>query len=274
MLRGWLAVAAALWGISFSFAAELSGQLQTDRRWQEARKDLAAGKAVEAKALFEALAKQYPNEADVHLFLGIAQLRLRDPDRAVSAVKRALDVNPNHVDARTLLGWIELEVRGDIDAAIKEYRKVIELRPELAEAYSNLAAAQKKKGELGAALESLSEALKRKPDFAAALTTRGGVFAEQNKWAEARRDFEQALKFNPADDGALYGLAQALGAERDYAGAQKVLGELIARSPNFIYWLEWGRLGLIRYWWLWLSIAIGFFLKGRLMRKARTVGHG
>lgn len=274
MLRGWLAVAAALWGISFSFAAELSGQLQTDRRWQEARKDLAAGKAVEAKALFEALAKQYPNEADVHLFLGIAQLRLRDPDRAVSAVKRALDVNPNHVDARTLLGWIELEVRGDIDAAIKEYRKVIELRPELAEAYSNLAAAQKKKGELGAALESLSEALKRKPDFAAALTTRGGVFAEQNKWAEARRDFEQALKFNPADDGALYGLAQALGAERDYAGAQKVLGELIARSPNFIYWLEWGRLGLIRYWWLWLSIAIGFFLKGRLMQKARTVGHG
>lgn len=274
MLRGWLAVAAALWGISFSFAAELSGQLQTDRRWQEARKDLAAGKAIEAKALFEALAKQYPNEADVHLFLGIAQLRLRDPDRAVSAVKRALDVNPNHVDARTLLGWIELEVRGDIDAAIKEYRKVIELRPELAEAYSNLAAAQKKKGELGAALESLSEALKRKPDFAAALTTRGGVFAEQNKWAEARRDFEQALKFNPADDGALYGLAQALGAERDYAGAQKVLGELIARSPNFIYWLEWGRLGLIRYWWLWLSIAIGFFLKGRLMQKARTVGHG
>lgn len=274
MLRGWLAVAAALWGISFSFAAELSGQLQTDRRWQEARKDLAAGKAVEAKALFEALAKQYPNEADVHLFLGIAQLRLRDPDRAVSAVKRALDVNPNHVDARTLLGWIELEVRGDIDAAIKEYRKVIELRPELAEAYSNLAAAQKKKGELGAALESLSEALKRKPDFAAALTTRGGVFAEQNKWAEARRDFEQALKFNPADDGALYGLAQALGAERDYAGAQKVLGELIARSPNFIYWLEWGRLGLIRYWWLWLSIAIGFFLRGRLMQKARTGGHG
>jgi tetratricopeptide (TPR) repeat protein len=274
MLRGGLAVVAVLLGIHFSFAAEIGSPFQKDRRWEEARKYLADGKPGEAKALFEELVKQYPNEADVHLFLGITQLRLRNPEGAVSAIKRALGENPNHVEARTLLGWIELEVRGDIDAAIKEYQKVIELRPELAETYSNLAAAQRKKGEFGRALESLNEALKRKPDFAAALTTRGGIFAEQHKWAEARRDFEQALKINPADDGALYGLAQALSEARDYAGAQKALRELIARSPNFVYWLEWGRIGLIRYWWVWLSVAIGFFLKGRFMQKARTAAHG
>jgi len=26
---------------------------------------------------------------------------------------------------------------------------------------------------------------------------------------------------------------------RDYAGAQSALSELISRSPNFVYWLEW-----------------------------------
>lgn len=274
MLRGWLAVAAVLLGIHFSFAADIDLSLQRDRRWEEARKVLADGKPGEAKALFEDLLKQYPTEADIHLFLGITQLRLRNPEAAVSAIKRALGENPNHADARTLLAWIELEVRGDIDAAIKEYQKVIELRPELAEAYSNLAAAQRKKGEFGRAIENLGEALKRKPDFAAALTTRGGIFAEQNKWAEARRDFEQALKINPADDGALYGLAQALREARDYAGAQKALGELTSRSPNFVYWLEWGRIGLIRYWWVWISVAIGFFLKGRFMQKGRTAANG
>jgi len=274
MLRGWLAVVAVLLGIHFSFAADIDSPLQKDRRWEEARKYLANGKPGEAKAALEDLLKQYPKEADVYLFLGITQLRLRNPEAAVSAIKRALGENPTHADARTLLAWIELEVRGDIDAAIKEYQKVIELRPELAETYSNLAAAQRKKGELGRALENLNEALKRKPDFAAALTTRGGIFAEQNKWAEARRDFEQALKITPADDGALYGLAQALREARDYAGAQKALGELISRSPNFVYWLEWGRIGLIRYWWVWLSVAIGFFLKGRFMQKARTEAHG
>jgi tetratricopeptide (TPR) repeat protein len=274
MLRGWLAVVAVLLGIHFSFAADIGSPLQKDRRWEEARKYLVDGKPGEAKALFEELGRQYPNEADLHLFLGITQLRLHNPDAAVAAIKRALDENPSHADARTLLGWIELEVRGDFDAAIKEYQKVVELRPELAETYSNLAAAQRKKGELGRAIDNLNEALRRKPDFAAALTTRGGIFAEQDKWVEARRDFEQALKINPADDGALYGLAQALREARDYAGAQKALGELISRSPNFVYWLEWGRIGLIRYWWVWLSVAIGFFLKGRFMQKARTEAHG
>ena len=138
MLRGWLAVVAILLGISFSFAADSSSRLQQDRRWEEARKYLVDGKPGEAKGLFEELLKQYPNEADLHLFLGITQLRLRNPEAAVSAIKKALGENPSHADARTLLAWIELEVRGDFDAAIKEYQKVIELRPELAEAYSKL----------------------------------------------------------------------------------------------------------------------------------------
>jgi tetratricopeptide (TPR) repeat protein len=52
-------------------------------------------------------------------------------------------------------------------------------------------------------------------------------------------DFEAALKLNPNDDGALYGLSQSLREARDYGGAQRALSELIARSPNFVYWLEW-----------------------------------
>jgi len=95
------------------------------------------------------------------------------------------------------------------------------------------------------------------------LTTRGAILAEQNKWVEARRDFEQALRINPADDGALFGLSQALREERDYAGAQRALAQLISRSPNFVYWLEWGRIGLIRFWWVLLAVAMVFFLKGR-----------
>ena len=69
------------------------------------------------------------------------------------------------------------------------------------------------------------------------------------------------------------GLSQALREAKDYAGAQRVLGELISRSPNFVYWLEWGRIGLIRYWWVLLSLAIAVALKGRF-KKARTEANG
>lgn len=273
MLRSWLAALAVLVGFNLSVAADINSTLDNDPKWQQAREDLAQGNAGGAKSAFEELLKQYPKEADLHLFLGMSLLRLRDPHAAVLAIKKAIAVNPNHVEARTLLGYVELEVRGDAGAAIREYTKVIELRPDLPEAYSNLAVAQKKQGELDQAIANLNKALERKADYAAAITTRGGIYAEQGKWSEARRDFEQALKLNPKDDGALYGLAQALRESKDYAGAQQALSELISRSPNFVYWLEWGRIGLIRYWWLLLGITLVLVLRARF-KKARTQAHG
>jgi tetratricopeptide (TPR) repeat protein len=131
----------------------------------------------------------------------MAKLRLRDPQGAVLAAKRAIALNPQHVDARTFLAWVELEVRGDVDAAIREYKKIIELHPELPDAHSNLAVAQKRKGDLEQALASLTKALELKPNFPAALTTRGGILAEQGKWAEARADFEAALRLDPNTTG-------------------------------------------------------------------------
>jgi tetratricopeptide (TPR) repeat protein len=274
-VRTWLAaLAVAIFlPFGFSFAAESDSPLHNEKQWEQARKDLAQGKAGDAKAAFEDLLKRYPNEADLHLFMGMSLLRLRDPQGAIRAIKKAIDIDPNHVEARTLLGYVELEVRGDADAAIREYRKVIELKASSAEAHSNLAVALKKRGDFDQAIVSLNKAIELKPDSAAALTTRGGVYAEQAKWNEARRDFEQALKLNPNDDGALYGLSQALREAREYAGAQTALSDLISRSGNFVYWLEWVRLVMIRYWWALLLVAIGWALKGRFM-KARTAANG
>jgi len=272
-VRAWLAVLAVLAGIGFSSAAASNSALLSDPQWKQARKDLARGNSTEAKAEFESLLDRYPNEADLQLFLGMTLLRLRDPRGAEVAARKAIALNPQHVDARTFLAWIELEVRGNVDAAINEYQKIIELHPELPDAYSNLAVAQKRKGELDRALANLNRALALKPAFASALTTRGGILAEQDKWAEARRDFEAALKLDPRDDGALYGLAQTMRESRDYAGAQSALSELISRSPNFVYWLEWGRIGLIRYWWALLSAALALALRGRF-KKARLEANG
>jgi Tfp pilus assembly protein PilF len=263
---------AVLVGIGFSFAADSPSPLPNDKRWQEARQFLMDGRAGEARSALEDLVRQYPNEPDAHLFLGIALLRLRDPQAAELNIRRALALRPDHVEARTLLGWIQLEIRGDLDAAVKEYSEVVRVRPDLAEGYNNLGVAQKRKGELDKAAVSFNRALALKPDHSGALSNRGWVFAEENKWTEARRDFEQALKINPADDGALYGLSQALREGKDYAAAQKALGRLISRSPIFVYWLEWGRIGLIRLYWVLLLIAIAFFMKGRM--KARNEVNG
>lgn len=273
MLRGWLVGLAVFACVGLSVAAETSSPLIKEKQWEEARNYLAEGKAAEAKAVFEALLRRYPQEPDLHLFAGITLLRLRDPQAAESSVRKAIAIDPDHVEARTLLAWIEADIHGNFDAAIAEYKKVVQLRPDFPQAYNNLGVALKRKGELAQAAENFNKALERQPDFGAALSNRGWVFAEQNKWSDARRDFEQALKINPEDDGALYGLSQSLRESRDYAGAQEVLGQLISRSPNFVYWLEWGRIGLVRYWWVLLAFALAFFFKGRF-KKARLQAHG
>jgi tetratricopeptide (TPR) repeat protein len=273
MMRNWLVLPAVLLALGLSQAAETRSSLPADQRWEQARKDLAQGKAEAAKTAFENLLKEYPGAADLHLFLGMAKLRLRDPQGAIVAARRAIDLDPQHVEARTFLGWIELEVRGDADAAVKEYLGVIELRPELPEAYTNLAAAQKRQGKLLDAIASLNKALELKSDSTAALNKRGWIYAEQEKWAEARADFEAALKIDAEDQGALQGMALVLEKQRNYAAAQEVLAELNSRSPNFVYWLNWGRIGLIRYWWILLSIAIALALGARF-KKARMQANG
>ena len=114
---------AVLAGIGFSFAADPSSPLINDNRWQEARKSLADGKAAEARATFEELLKQYPQDADLHLFLGISLLRLREPHAAEAAVKKALSIDPNHVEARTLMGWIDSEIAGTLRRRSKNIQK-------------------------------------------------------------------------------------------------------------------------------------------------------
>lgn len=273
MLRMWLAVAAMLLALSSPQAAEIRPSLPTDQRWALARKELAQGKPEAARSAFEELLKDYPNEPDLHLFLGMAKLRLRDPQGAIVAARRAIALDPKHVEARTFLAWIELEVRGDPDAAIKEYRSVIEIRPELPDAYANLAAAQKRHGKLQDAIASLNKALELNPQSTTALNNRGWIYAEQEKWTEARADFEAALKIDADDQGALQGMALVLEKQRNYAEAQQVLSRLNSRSPNFVYWLSWGRIGLIRYWWVWLTIAIALAAAARL-KKTRVHENG
>jgi len=273
MLRGWLLGAAVLLGVGLSFVGNAHSSLKEDKRWEEARKSLAEGKAADAKAALAALIASYPNDADLYFVLGLAELRLRRPRDAETAIRKALVLDAGHAQARTLLGWVELEILGDFEAAIKEYSAVIRLRPEAPDAYVNLGAAYKKKGDLEKALASYDQALELRPGHVSALTNRGWVFVDQERWDKARSDFELVLRTNPEDQAALQGLARVLEKRRDYAGAQQVLGKLINGSSNFVYWLEWGRVGLIRYYWVLLLVAIALFLKARL-RKARSESHG
>ena len=274
MLRALALSLAGVLALGLSLAYGEGGSLlREEGQWEQGKRYLSEGKAREAKGVFEDLLEKYPKEPDLHLFLGIASLRLHDVQAAETHIRRVLSLAPDHVEARTLLGWIHLEVRGDYASAIEEYTRVVQLKPDSPEAHNNLGVAFKKKEDLERAIESFNRALELRGDYSEAWSNRGWVYAQQKKWREARSDFERALELNPDDTGALYGLSQVLRETRDYAGAQKALRSLIAQSPNFVYWLEWGQLQLVRYYWVLLLVAGAFFVRARY-KKVRKESHG
>jgi tetratricopeptide (TPR) repeat protein len=54
----------------------------------------------------------------------------------------------------------------DLDASIESYKQAIRIKPDYAEAYSNIGKALKDKGDLDASIESYKQAIRIKPDYA------------------------------------------------------------------------------------------------------------
>jgi len=241
--------------------------LEDEELWQQGQSELAAGKLDQARGHFAKLLDKYPAESRLHLVLGLSALQTRDIRAAESHVSKAVELAPQDSEALTLQGWLELEVKGDPEKAIEAYERVVVLKPGIAEAHNNLGVALQRKGDLDRAVESFSRALELKTDYVQAHSNRGWALANQGNWEAAAKDFEKSLELDPKDQGALYGLARVRKSKRDYAGAQDALARLGHESPNFVYWLEWATIGAVRYYWVFLLVAIGLLLYFRYQRR-------
>lgn len=270
--RGWglRALAVLITVAVLSTGVETRSALVDEALWGAGRKDLAAGKVEEAWAKFEELLQRYPEEPQLLQVAGLAALKRGDREAALGHVKKAVALAPDDTEALTLLGWLYMEAAGDVDAAVASYRKVAELKPAIPEVHNNLGVALKRKGDFEPAVASFSRALELNPDFAQAASNRGWARVEQGRWREAEADFEKTLELRPEDEGALYGLARVRKEMRDYAGAQDALAELSHRSQNFVYWLEWAVVGLIRYYWVFLLLVLGLFFYFRYKARRRV----
>lgn len=253
-----------------SIHGETRPALVDEELWRAGRKDFAAGKVAGAWNKFTKLLEQYPEEPELLQVIGLAALKRGDREAALAHVRKAVALAPDDAEALTLLAWLDMEVAGDVEAAVASYRKVTALKPQIPEVHNNLGVALKRKGDLESATGSFSRALELNPDFAQATSNRGWAHVEQSNWQAAKVDFEKTLALRPEDEGALYGLARVRKELRDYSGAQAALAQLSRQSPNFVYWLEWAMIGLIRYYWVFLLLALGMFFYFRYKARRRV----
>jgi tetratricopeptide (TPR) repeat protein len=144
---------------------------------------------------------------------------------------------PDDVRMHVEMGAASLE-RGDLDLAVKELRRAIELRPDHHRAAYLLGLALARKGDLAGAEAALEGAVRERADFAEALVALGETRRRQGRTEAAAETFRKALEAGVAD-GALRGEAcRGLGAAYLELGrldrAVRELRKAVAQLPDDI----------------------------------------
>ena len=89
------------------------------------------------------------------------------------------------------------DIKGKPDLVIKDFNKVIELKPDDAEAYKMRGIAYNKKGEPDLAIQDFNKAMEIKSDYADAYNGRGVALGIKGKHDLAAQDFGSAIQLAP-----------------------------------------------------------------------------
>ncbi len=121
--------------------------------------------------------------------------------RAEAAVKKGLEIAPEDAPAHALYGEI-LERKGDWQAAVREYKTTVKLKPETDFYWLFLAVAQEKAEKTQEAIESYKRVLTLNPNKTLALYYLGKLYEKTGNTDKAIENFEKLLKIDSEYDDA------------------------------------------------------------------------
>jgi tetratricopeptide (TPR) repeat protein len=122
-------------------------------------------------------------------------LEASSPQRALEAYERALDLDPDMVDAHVNLGRV-LQLAGERGRAEPHYREAVRLAPEDPTPHFNLGVLLEELGRRDEAVHAYRQAILRDPDFADAHCNLGLLLESLGRRQEAVRHLMAARKLN------------------------------------------------------------------------------
>jgi tetratricopeptide (TPR) repeat protein len=219
----------------------------------------------EAAAAAQELLKRDPESVDALRILALERLQTDKVDQAVALLKRARRANPDSPEVSFLLaqvfadpkpgkaldilsrppaaldkqpgllcdwlllrGHLQLQQERWLEAEV-DFAHVIELRPDLADAWAARGEAAQGSGRRHQALADTEEALQLDPRHVLALCTRAQVLIQLGRVDEGRADLEEALRVEPDYSWGLYLLAQITS---DPDAARALIDRALAAAPT------------------------------------------
>jgi tetratricopeptide (TPR) repeat protein len=178
------------------------------------------------------LIKDYPNDSLLFNICGVFYKEIGQLDEAVKRFKKALSINPEYVEAHNNLG-VTLQNLGLMDEAVKSYEKAIAFKPDYTEAHHNLGVTLQNLGLMDEAVKSYEKAIAFKPDYIGAHNKLGNIFKELRQLDEAVKSYEKVIAINPDYAEAHYNLGNTLRELGQLETAIKSYEKVIAIKPDY-----------------------------------------
>jgi uncharacterized protein (TIGR02466 family) len=154
-------------------------------------------------------------------------------DDAEASYSQAIALRPDYAEAHSNLG-VTLKELGRLDDAEASYSQAIALKPDYAEAHSNLGVTLKELGRLDDAEASYSQAIALKPDYAEAHSNLGVTLQELGRLDDAEASCLQAIALRPDYAEAHYNLGNILKELGRVDDAEASYTQAIALKPGYV----------------------------------------
>lgn len=176
--------------------------------------ELQSGNPAEAEKSFRNAIRDEPGLAEAHSNLGNLLAGKAEYEEAAYEFQKAIWIDPDYGEAHHGYALV-LELTHSYDQAVGELKQAAQLNPRDSQIHEDLADLLTARGDLDGAAKEYQAALAHSaPSSAAELrSSLGNVFAAQNRFPEAERQFEAAIQLKPDLYEAHFGLALVLAKE-------------------------------------------------------------
>ena len=171
------------------------------------------------------------NAAEQQYELGRSMRGIGEPARAVTCFRKAIELDPSHLDAHIDLASALLGL-GAPDAAERAARGALLLDAGSIAAHVNLGASLADQGKFADAADSYRAALAIDADCTPALANLSAVCLQLGQVAEARRCMDHGLRIAPNDPEAHIRLGNVLMEQRQPARAAESYREALRLNPR------------------------------------------
>ncbi|MFT5335769.1 MAG: Flp pilus assembly protein TadD [Halioglobus sp.] len=155
-------------------------------------------------------------------YVSLLQMDKGDFEAAVRTARKALDTNPENVDANVVLGSYLLE-RQQVDEALPFLSLSLDKDPDNSRAWLGLGLVQMYNQQMPEAIDSISRALSYTPRNPGTIVTLGWAHIANNDLNKAEETFRHAVAVSPSFGEAHGGLATVLAlANRDDEAREEV----------------------------------------------------